>query len=274
MAFTPSYDVNYIPSYDGTTDKCRQSFYPNMFEVVFKTTYDSFYCDISRRFPSFKEFFWCNYEHDVIEIVVDNPDEYKLVIDEIITHIPSGIIEESSVQQKVHLIVKRCSCLEDNTVIKHIGSLDILHIDPTILEKGWWYHRIIFFRHEDFEELMQRLNENGFVLEILRKVPFDGFIASSLTLTTDTLLSNLTDKQIDALLTAYRYGYYNLPRKADVQTIATKIRVPRTTFQEHLKKAENKLVAALVPYVQLFKYTSSDQRRRLKITRAREQREL
>ena len=70
-------------------------------------------------------------------------------------------------------------------------------------------------------------------------------------------MSGLTEKQVDALLTAHRYGYYYLPRRADVQTIADRIQVPRTTFQEHLKKAENKLIAAFIPYVQMFKYSTT-----------------
>ena len=266
MALIPSCDGDEMLSYDGTTNKRRQSFYPSMFEVVFKTTYDNFFCDISRRFPSFRKFFWCNYENDIIEIVVENPEEYGPVMDEMIKHRPDGIIDESSDQQKFHVIVKSCSCGEENTVSRHIGSMDIFHIFPAILEKGWEYHRIIFFRHEDFEELLQRLREHGFVFEILRKVPFNGFIGGSLTLTADTLVSSLTGKQIDALLTAHRYGYYYLPRRADVQAIATKLRVPRTTFQEHLKKAENKLIDAIIPYVQLYKHSSSDQKKRLKIT--------
>jgi len=51
-----------------------------------------------------------------------------------------------------------------------------------------------------------------------------------------------------ALLAAHKNGYCMLPRKADVQAIAAKERVPRTTFQEHFKKAENKLLGALVHY--------------------------
>jgi hypothetical protein len=112
---------------------------------------------------------------------------------------------------------------------------------------------------------MQRLEERGFVFDIVRKVPFDGFIASSLTLTADALFSHLTEKQIDALLTAYSHGYYRLPRKTDVQTIASKKRVPRTTFQEHLKKAENKLVSSVIPYIQLYKRASPEKRGRLRI---------
>jgi predicted DNA binding protein len=236
-----------------------------MYEVVFKTTYDNFYSNLSRKYPSFKKYFWCNYTNDIIEIIVENLDEYRLVIEELNEHKSSGIIEESSDQQKIHMIVKNCSCEDENTVERYISSVNMLHIFPSILEKGWEYNRILFFRHEDFEALMQRLKENGFTVEILRKVPFDGYLSGSLTFTADALLSDLTEKQVDALLTAHRYGYYNLPRRADVQTIATKIQVPRTTFQEHLKKAENKLIAALAPYVQLFKYSSSDQKRRLKI---------
>ncbi len=86
-----------------------------------------------------------------------------------------------------------------------------------------------------------------------------------MTLTADTLFSDLTEKQIEALLMAYNYGYYEMPRKADVKTIAEKEQVPRTTFQEHLRKAESKLVASLVPYIQLFKQASVEKKSSLKI---------
>lgn len=268
--FIPSYDWAPLPSCDGITDISRKPLKSTMFEVVFRTTYDGFYCNISRRFPSFKQFFWCNYGKDIIEIVVDNPEEYKLALDKIVKNRPSGIIEESSDQHKIHMIVKDCTCDEENAVAKCLGSLDILHLFPTIIEKGWEYHRILFFRHEDFEELTRRLKESGSVIEILRKVPFNNFISGSLTLNADTLMSNLTEKQIDALLTAHRFGYYYLPRKADIQAIANKMQIPRTTFQEHLKKAENKLIASLIPYVQIFKHSSSEQKKRLiMIERAR-----
>jgi predicted DNA binding protein len=221
---------------------------------------------MSRRFPSFKKFFWCNYSNDIMEILVDDPEEYLLVMDEVAKFRPSGIIEESSDQTKFHIVVKSCTCTDENTVGRYMGSLDVLHVFPVITEKGWEYHRVLFFNHKDFEELVHRLKENGFIIEILRKVPFDGYIGGSLALNADTLMSGLTDKQVDALLTAHRYGYYYLPRRANVKMIADRIHVPRTTYQEHLKKAENKLMAALIPYVQMFKHSTSEQRKRLKIT--------
>ncbi len=233
-----------------------------LFDVLFKVAFNDAYCEISQRFPSVKVFFWCNRNYDVVEVIVENSEEYPIVIQQMPR--PCGVVEESSDNQRVHLITKRCSCCaEDNSVVRYIGELDILHIPPAILEKGWEYHRVIAFKHEDLEELLQRLEERGFVVDILRKIPFRGSIASSLTLTGTTLFSDLTEKQMHALLAAYRNGYYRLPRKSDVQTIAAKERVPRTTFQEHLRKAESKLIATLVPYIQLYKQTPSEKRSRI-----------
>ncbi|MDH5754557.1 MAG: helix-turn-helix domain-containing protein [Candidatus Bathyarchaeota archaeon] len=238
-----------------------------LFEVVLKATRDVPLLNLTRRFPSLKMFIWCNREHDVIEVVVEDAEEYPLIIEEMRKCQILGIIEESSDGHRFYLIVHKCYCMLEDTIVRHIGTLDLLHVFPTILKNGWEYHRIIAFRHEDLEELFQRLEKWGWMFKILRKAPFDGFIASSLTLTADALFSDLTEKQIDALLTAHRHGYYKLPREADVQAIAAKKRVPRTTFQEHLKKAENKMVLALIPYVELYNHAPAAKKESLKMVK-------
>jgi len=237
-----------------------------LFEVALKVAVpNSFFADITRRFPSMSIFIWCNRENDVFEVVVRNPEDYPLVRDEICARPWMGIIEEISDNRRLYLNVSECHCMKQDTIVRHIGELDILNIFPNTVENGWVYHRLIVFKHEDLEELLRRFDNWGWIYKILRKVPFDGFIASSLTLTADALFSGLTERQMDAILTAHRHGYYNLPRDADVQTIAAKNKVPRTTFQEHLKKAENKLVAALVPHMKLLRHTSPERRRSLKV---------
>jgi hypothetical protein len=237
-----------------------------LYEVVLKVAFDSFLVNLSRRFPSTTVYVWCNRENDILEIIARNPEEYPLVMEEIRAQIPNWrALDEVSDDRRLYLNVTQCHCMNQNTIVRHIGKLDILNVFPNIIENGWVYHRLIVFRHQDLEELLRRLEKWGWFYKILRKVPFDGFIASSLTLTADALFSDLTEKQIGAMLTAYRHGYYNLPRDADIQTISAKEKVPRTTFQEHLKKAENKLVASLVPYIHLFKNASLERRNSLKV---------
>jgi hypothetical protein len=57
---------------------------------------------------------------------------------------------------------------------------------------------------------------------------------------------------MDAVIRAYSHGYYRLPRSADIQEIARRERVKRTTFQEHLKKGENKIIERIIPFMRLY----------------------
>lgn len=233
-----------------------------LFEVVIKVTHDCPLCNISKKFQTLKMFSWCNRENDVVEIIVTEPEEHAAVIKE--ASKIKGIIEVSSDRQNIYFITSKCFCLSENSVIRRIDEFNLLQVPPIIYDKGWEYYRLIAFKHEDLKRLMERLEKEGFVFDVARKTPFDGSISSSLTLTADALFSDLTSKQVEALLTAYSNGYYRLPRNANIKTIACKKRIPRTTFQEHLKKAENKIMTSLIPYVQLHKHASPEKRELLK----------
>ncbi|MEM3578296.1 MAG: helix-turn-helix domain-containing protein [Candidatus Bathyarchaeia archaeon] len=234
-----------------------------LFEVVFRITHDCPFCNISKKFPSIKMFFWCNNEYDVIEIIAERPEEYSFIVKELSKI--SKIVAESSDQHKIHIVMKTCACYTiENSVTKQIDRCTLLHVSPIVYEGGWEYYRIIAFKHKDLKEFFRNLEGKGFVYDVLRKIPFDGFIASSLTLTADSLFSDLTEKQMSALLDAFNHGYYRLPRKTDVSSIASKKKVPRTTFQEHLKKAENKLISSLIPYIMLYKQAPEEKKKILK----------
>jgi len=220
-----------------------------LFEISFRVRHDCPFGNLSARFPSMKMFVWCNTEHEVVEIIADSPD-YANIKRELYS---AGIIAEITDEGNVHLISKKCGCTLDNSVTRNIDLYHLLQIFPVSIQAGWEHYRVIAFKHSEIKRLFDGLERKGFVIEVLGKVPFDGYIASSLALTADALFSNLTERQMDALLTSYSYGYYRLPRKADVATIANRKRVPRTTFEEHLRKAENKLISGLVPYLQLFR---------------------
>jgi len=242
--------------------KCAISFMV-LYEVVFKVTHDCPFCNISKRFSKLKMFVWCNRTYEAVEVITEDPKEYSIVLNELSKI--GRIIDESFDGHKAHMIIKQCTCRLENSVGKNIDDFNILHVSPVAYEKGWEYYRIVVFQHRDMDRFFQRLEDKGTIYKILRKMPFDGFLASSLTLTADALFANLTDKQVDSLMTAYRYGYYRLPRTADVKAIANKKRIPRTTFQEHLRKAESKLITSLIPYIQLFRQAPEEKRKSLKI---------
>jgi len=61
------------------------------------------------------------------------------------------------------------------------------------------------------------------------------------------LVPKLSEKQRDALYLALEAGYYSFPRKADLKDLAKATRVSIPTFQEHLRRAEVKVMPLLAP---------------------------
>ena len=54
--------------------------------------------------------------------------------------------------------------------------------------------------------------------------------------------SNLTDKQKEALNLAIKEGYYEFPRKIELKQLAKIMKISYTTYQYHLRHAENKII--------------------------------
>ncbi|MFB6201381.1 MAG: helix-turn-helix domain-containing protein [Halorhabdus sp.] len=56
-------------------------------------------------------------------------------------------------------------------------------------------------------------------------------------------LDALTDRQREVLEAAFERGYYDVPRKASVQEIATQFELDDSTVAEHLQRAERNLLS-------------------------------
>jgi hypothetical protein len=59
-------------------------------------------------------------------------------------------------------------------------------------------------------------------------------------------LSQLTEKQREVLLAAYKLGYYDIPRKITSQELAERLCLVDSTVVEHLRKAEQRLMTRLL----------------------------
>lgn len=60
------------------------------------------------------------------------------------------------------------------------------------------------------------------------------------------LFPKFPEKQKEAMELAYSEGYYKYPRKINLDKLARKAKVSKQTFQENLKKAENRLMPLLL----------------------------
>ncbi len=202
--------------------------------------------ELTSKYPSLKIWTWCNFQNDIHEISSDNPDELKAALVEFKDFY--HILEETAISNSVRLITQKCICSKETTLHDNIQELEILNLMPVYSWGGENIYRFIAFKHEAFAELINRGEKQGFKIEVLEMKPFNGMVSDNLV-PLNSMISNLTNKQIEAVIAAYNNGYYQTPRSVKVQNIADRIKVPRTTLQEHLNKAENKLISALVPQI-------------------------
>jgi hypothetical protein len=124
-------------------------------------------------------------------------------------------------------------------------------VPPTIYKAGWEYYTVLSFDSSDFKGLFASLEKLGHV-EVTSKKMYRGAAQESFTVSLRGLFSGLTSKQLDAYISAMDGGYYAVPRKTTIGKIARTRRVARTTYDEHLRKAESKVALAIAPYLRIY----------------------
>lgn len=62
----------------------------------------------------------------------------------------------------------------------------------------------------------------------------------------DSPMARLTRKQRDVLTNAYSLGYYDRPRRITSEKLARKLNLAKSTLVAHRRKAERRLLAALL----------------------------
>ncbi|MFC1697058.1 helix-turn-helix domain-containing protein [Nanoarchaeota archaeon] len=113
----------------------------------------------------------------------------------------------------------------------------IIHLKPAIIyPDGFEEQEIVSFDRSVIENIVKVGKElYGLKLSYLKqkKVKNIGVF---------NILPDLTEKQKEAVTLAMKEGYYTYPRGADVQDLAKMKKLSFSTFQEHLRRAENKLM--------------------------------
>jgi len=59
-------------------------------------------------------------------------------------------------------------------------------------------------------------------------------------------LSRLTEKQRQAIVKAYEYGYFDAPRRISSEQLTKKLGLVKSTLTIHLRRAEHRLLAEML----------------------------
>ena len=122
--------------------------------------------------------------------------------------------------------------LEEPSIYETILENNCMSLLPIIIEKGLQSHTVLSPSKSDLKILLDELKRKYSIVHLTE--------LSTTPLNVPTHL--LTPKQAEALAIAYSSGYYEIPRRKNVKDIAMNIGVARVTFQERLRRAENRVI--------------------------------
>ncbi len=128
----------------------------------------------------------------------------------------------------------------EHVMIYH--NKNIIFVKPTVNHyDGHEYWEVASWKREELEEFIKALKSHMDICEIMK-------IENSPL--TDVYFPNVMPKlskhQKTALEIAYNNGYYSYPRKVTLKQLAKIAKVGISTFQEHLRKAELKLLPVII----------------------------
>ena len=111
---------------------------------------------------------------------------------------------------------------------------------PALFSEGREFYRILAPTRERLKQLLERLQEFGAAnLEALADV---GPEALQVQVDLGDIAGTLTKRQLAVLTTAVEAGYYESPRRTSTENLANAFGLARTTLEEHLRKAEAKVL--------------------------------
>ena len=225
-----------------------------LFEVRFRLEHDCPYTRFTKSNPHVEVQHWCSRESDVLEFTHPglNHDEMEPRLRSLEQDLDSKYVRKVYVGSSRTLVVQKHSyaSMRQNINVA-IEEHNCMEVQPTIYKDGYEWYRVLAFSHSDLVRLFGALSKWADVDVVSKERLSERSARDTTTVSMRSLLGGLTKKQLDALLVALSAGYYDSPRRTRTTDIAKLVRAPRTTYETHLRKAEGKVLRALLPYIEL-----------------------
>ena len=227
-----------------------------MFEVTFRSKHHCPYVRFSERHPEVRIAQWCNGKVDVLEIEcpgIETFNRFGPDLRDLVLWKGAKVLSESFGERNIQVITKTCRDMHISPSISGVvEKSSCLEVPPVVYSDGWETHKAIGFREGDYKKLFRGLEALGPVEILSKKVHAEKSMIDTFAVSLSSVFQELTGKQVEAIATALQSGYYQVPKKTSTEQLAQKQHVPRTTFEEHLRKAESKVLRGVAPFIILY----------------------
>jgi predicted DNA binding protein len=188
---------------------------------------------------------WCNDHCDLVRAV--GPDAPAVVAD-----VDDAVgVADRIVGGEEHVVVTD-GCLASqrpDDVETYVGAHGCLLLPPLRYAGGERVCRVLALGADGLADLYRNLLDDGHDVTVGSKRSVNSVTGAAPLLDPEGLVPDFTARQREVLLTAIENGYYELPREVTTAEIADSVGVHRRTAEDHLRRAERRVVTALAEYL-------------------------
>jgi hypothetical protein len=214
-----------------------------MYEATLRIDHESPYATITARNDVQVEV-WCNQYCDLLHVTGTDLDA---PVSQVASEV--GIADIVYKADEVVLITEECLLdHHDDLIEEYLRRHNCLSLPPLTYDHGTLLTRVVSLEEAALTAVYRDVNESHHVT-VEAKRGIESVAPDVPLLMLDSALPDFSPGQEEALLTALEKGYYEIPRETKTADVAEELDISRRTFEEHLRRAENKLVKSMVEYV-------------------------
>lgn len=184
---------------------------------------------------------WCNDHCDLLHVRGDDAASAVSIVEREV-----GIQDERARGADHLVITKECLTHRDeDTIDAYLARHGCLLLPPLTYREGAKHCRVLALDPATLTAVYRDLTAE-YRVDVVEKHELATPTREGPIRSVDALLPALTDRQRSILQAAHDAGYYRIPRDVTTAELAAEFGLDRRTVEDHLRRAENKLLGALV----------------------------
>ncbi len=239
-----SQDIYFIPAWTG------------MDEITIESENDMLFNKLSKDFPDIKFYRWCNSTVDFLEFIIDDTSTEKLQdsLRKAVNGVGSTILSYNLNDSRLSVMMA-CRCSIHNSTIRIVESESCMWKAPVSYWNG--RERITVYSPDEIrsKNVFNSISSRGPASIIQKKaMKMEGFV-NGFNISLEDVFGELTQRQIESMKKAIDSGYFNFPRRVHLESIARSMGLSRSTYQEHLSVALERIMSGVGPLLSIYSST-------------------
>jgi len=144
-----------------------------------------------------------------------------------------------------------CTCHTYKSISSIAEECRVWTVEPVIYDHGYENYRVLSQGKASLQKFVSEIRKCG-TIEILSHQPRERLdIVRDLSIVPVQFFGGLTELQVHSLVLAFENGLLEIPAKMKMDKVAKGVGVSRSTFGEHLRKAQLQLLRNSYPFLKL-----------------------